>query len=315
MVTLKQLRYLEALSAQGHFGRAAQAVGISQPALSMQISQLEANLGVTLIERGTSEAWLTPDGEEVVRRADMILAQVRDLGAYTMQAREVLGGTLKLGVIPSIAPYLLPQALPLLQKIYPKLNLQIRETQTETLLRELAQGTLDLLLLALPVEARDVETRKLFDERFYLAVASARLSDRKEKTGAEQLVRDETLLLLEEGHCLRDQALNYCTMAGPEAMSTFGASSLATLSQLVANGYGVTLLPEMSVNIELKDERVSLLRFKKPEPSRSIGLVWRKTSPRHADFSAFGRVITQAAKTTATGTTSVRKGRAPRRKR
>ena len=290
MVTLRQLRYLEALADALHFGHAAEACAVTQPALSMQIKELEAELQVSLAERRRSGIELTEQGEEIVRRGRTILASVRDLLDYAKHRERVLSGSLKLGAIPSIAPYLLPAALPELQRRFPELNLQLRETITETLVRELIGGELDLILMALPIEEAEVETTYLFDDKFVLAAQATK--ERRPQTATPDLLTHERLLLLEEGHCLRDQALSFCRLVTPEARESFGASSLATIVQMVAHGYGITLLPEMAVESEVHDRSdIRLLRFAAPEPKREIGLAWRQTSPRKADFMAFAELI------------------------
>jgi len=202
---------------------------------------------------------------------------------------------LKLGAIPSIAPYLLPAALPELQRRFPALNLQLRETLTANLVHELVTGDLDLILIALPIDDPEVETLHLFDDRFILATKATRSNQRARRANADMLAHDR-LLLLEEGHCLRDQALSYCHMLTPEARDSFGASSLATIVQMVANGYGITLLPEMAIASEIHTSGdIRLLRFNAPEPKREIGLAWRKTSPRKGDFVQFAQLLRDVA--------------------
>ncbi len=295
MITIRQLRYLDALSQTLHFGKAADMCAVSQPALSMQIKDLEDMLGVSLVERRKQGVELTEEGWEVSRRARTILASVRDLMDYAKQHDEMLSGTLRLGVIPSIAPYLLPRALPNIQKEYPKLRLQLRETLTDTLMRELISGELDIVVAALPIDHADVETLHLFEDRFLLAVSAKQNVERTHATH-EQLA-DERLLLLEEGHCLRDQALAFCQLVSPEARSTFGASSLATIVQMVGSGFGVTLLPEMAASIELsRRDDIKLLRFEGEEPRRQIGLAWRKTSPRKPDYQRFGELLVEVGR-------------------
>jgi LysR family hydrogen peroxide-inducible transcriptional activator len=294
MVSLRQLRYLEALAENLHFGRAAEACAVSQPALSMQIKELEEELQVSLVERRKSGVELTEQGEEIVRRARTILASVRDLRDYAKHQEKVLSGTLRLGAIPSIAPYLLPEALPELQRRFPELNLQLRETITETLVRELIGGDLDLILIALPIEDPEIETAYLFDDKFVLAMRATK--GRRQRTATPDMLLHGRLLLLEEGHCLRDQALSFCRLVTPEARESFGASSLATIVQMVAHGYGITLLPEMAISSEVHHrDDIRLLRFAKPEPKREIGLAWRKTSPRKADFKAFAALLQEVA--------------------
>jgi LysR family hydrogen peroxide-inducible transcriptional activator len=291
MVTLRQLRYLAALARHRHFGRAAEACAVSQPALSVQIQELEAFLGAGLVERGRGRIELTPEGEEVARRARRILAEVGDLVDYARHHGRLLAGPLRLGAIPSIAPYLLPAALPSLQARHPDLQLQIRETQTGTLVDELLRGVLDVVVLSLPIEQPELEAIRLFQDRFLLAAPAAHpLAGQGE--AATTLLAAEPLLLLEEGHCLRDQALSYCQQVDRAAMSGFGASSLSTIVQMVANGLGITLLPELSLPFEVHDPRIALVRFAEPEPTRTVGLAWRRSSPRKRDFVELGKLLT-----------------------
>jgi len=292
-VTLKQLRYFDALARELHFGRAAESCAVTQPALSMQIHEMEQNLGLALVERTKSGVQLTTKGHEIAARCARILGDVRDLVTYAQHANSVLAGVLRLGVIPSIAPYLLPPLLPSLREAYPDLELHVRETQTQVLTDELVEGKLDVLLLALPVKHPDLTNRKLFEDKFLLAVPNNRkLSGRVRAT--KELIEHERLLLLEEGHCLRDQALTYCNLQQVDTLNTFGASSLATIVEMVAAGYGITLLPEMAVAIEERGRDITLVRFVEPEPVRTIGLVWRSTSPRTDDFEELGRLVHKA---------------------
>ena len=303
MITLRQLRYLCALASHRHFGRAAEASAVTQPALSMQIRELEQELGVELIERRSGEVSLTEIGAEVVRRAEHVLAATRDLADFAQHRGRVLTGRLQLGIIPSLAPYVLPRVLPVLQRRYPDLRVELRETRTKGLIDELAAGSLDVVMLALPVADGEIETAKLFDDPFLLAVPST--DERSDRMPVSQDGIDPNkLILLEEGHCLRDQALALCGSARGDV--NLGATSLATVMQMVANGYGVTLLPSVAVDAEVRDSRVKLLRFSDPVPGRSVGLAWRRTSPRKADFAALGQLVTdvldvpqrQRAKTT-----------------
>ncbi|MEQ8823285.1 MAG: LysR substrate-binding domain-containing protein [Filomicrobium sp.] len=292
-ITLKQLRYFDALSRELHFGRAAEGCSVTQPALSMQIQEFEQNLQLNLIERTRSGVQLTPQGEEVARRAAKILSETRDLIDLARSGNSVLTGALRLGIIPSIAPYVLPPLLPLLRKAHPELELSLRETQTHALIQELSDGKLDVLLLALPIKQGDVEVEPLFDDRFVLALSGDReISDDVRAT--PEFVEHERLLLLEEGHCLRDQALTYCELKQVKKLNTFGASSLATIVELVSAGHGITLLPEISLNVETRGRDLKLLRFDDPQPLRQIGLVWRATSPRKGDFQELARLIKTA---------------------
>jgi len=293
MTTLRQLRYLQALVRYRHFGRAAEACAISQPALSMQIRDLEKELGVELVERRPGEAALTDVGLEVARRGERVLAATRDLVDFARHRGRILSGRLKLGIIPTLAPYVLPKVLPNLQARYPDLTVELRETQTKALIEELAAGELDAIMLALPLPDADIETIRLFDDAFLLAVPADDPLPRSARVNPRE-IDQQRLILLEEGHCLRDQALAYCATAQQHMPLRLGATSLATVMQMVANGYGVTLVPEVAVDVEVRDERVKLLRFSAPEPGRTIGLGWRRTSPRKADFLALGRIAVEA---------------------
>ncbi len=291
MITLRQLRYLAALVRHGHFGRAAESCAVTQPALSMQIRELERELKVDLLERRPGEIALTEAGAEIAERAGKILTDVQDLVDFARHRGRVLTGALRLGIIPSLAPYVLPRVLPLLQSKYPDLRLEVRETLTKQLAEELEQGELDAIMLALPLDLHGVESMRLFDDPFLLAMSAEDAPPRQRLSASS--VDSRRLILLEEGHCLRDQALAFCSMARRTAPASLGATSLTTVMQMVANGYGITLLPRVAVDVELRDERVKLLRFTEPAPGRTVGLAWRRTSPRKADFVALGHLITE----------------------
>jgi LysR family hydrogen peroxide-inducible transcriptional activator len=293
MLTLRQLQYLDALARHGSFCRAAKEYAVTQPALSMQICKLEHELGTELVVRRQGVTVLTEAGTEVARRANSILSATRDLSDCVRHNRRVLSGGLRLGVIPTLAPYVLPLLLPELQRRHPDLCLDLVESRTETLVSELARGALDVLLLALPVETPEFETIFLFRDRFLLAVPVGDPLPERTRVSTRD-VHARRLLLLEEGHCLRDQALIYC--GKHYAHDRFGATSLATVLQMVASGYGVTLLPEVAIDVEMRDDRVKLLRFVEPQPERNIGLAWRRTSPCKADFLEFGEILLKALK-------------------
>lgn len=292
MITLRQLRYLASLARHRHFGRAAEECGVTQPALSMQIRELEGDIGVVLVERRPGDIVLTEAGLEVARRAEHILASTRDLVDFARH-REVLSGSLKLGVIPTLAPYLLPRVLPPLQAGYPKLKLEIRESQTAALMDELARGALDLVVVALPLEQGDVETQTLFEDPFLLAMPASDAHRHRQRVNLNE-VDHSRLILLEEGHCLRDQALAFCGAPVRDLPTGLAATSLTTVMQMVANGYGITLVPQIAADTELRDVRVRALPFAEPAPRRVIGLAWRKTSPRKQDFLAFGDMVISA---------------------
>lgn len=288
MLTLRQLRYFKALAETGHFGRAAGVCHVTQPALSMQIKELESELGLTLIERRRAGVQLTGEGREVLRRASSILRDAQELQDFGDSREGPLGRTLSLGVIPTIAPYILPAALPEIQKRSPDLDLTLHEAQTDLLLDELEHGVIDVALLALPAGGDRFVAEPLFEDPFFLAMplnAPAPDSISVSELSAERLI------LLEEGHCLRDQALAVCGAVGEGAMAKFGATSLATVLQMVVNGYGSTLLPEMAVPVEVRPDTPIMLRHLEPEPSRTIGLLWRASSPRPERYSLLGGII------------------------
>jgi LysR family hydrogen peroxide-inducible transcriptional activator len=291
VITLRQLRYLAALARHRHFGRAAEDCAVSQPALSMQVRELEREIGAELVERRTGDIALTETGLEVAQRAEHILAATRDLVDFARH-RGVLTGKLRLGIIPTLAPYVLPHVLPRLQNAYPELRLEVRETQTKTLLEELVGGDLDAVMLAMPADGADVETLGLFDDAFLLALPAADPLPAQKRVAVGD-VDQRRLILLEEGHCLRDQALAFCGAPSRDAPASLGSTSLSTVMQMVANGYGVTLLPEVAASVEVRDSRVKLLRFAQPQPARTIGLAWRRTSPRKRDFAALGEIIAE----------------------
>jgi LysR family hydrogen peroxide-inducible transcriptional activator len=294
VISLKQLRYFDLLAATGHFGRAAERAGITQPALSMQIVGLERELGAPLVERIATGARLTALGEEVFERGARILAEVRDLEALARARGEVLSGGLRLGIIPSVAPFLLPRLLDVAARTYPDLQISVRETITETLVKELVAGDLDAVVASLPLQSDDLEEEVAFEDAFLLAAPAGSPQARQSPALAE-LISAEDLLLLEDGHCIRDQALAVCRAIDPRRLRSFGATSFSTLLQLVAAGHGVTLLPQMAVDAGIvADERLAVVRFARPEPRRTIGVAWRRRSPRERDYRALVGLVREA---------------------
>ena len=293
MITLRQLRYLQALARHRHFGRAAEACAVTQPALSMQIRELEKELDVELVERRPGDAALTEIGLEVAKRGDEVLSAARDLVDFARHRGRLFHGQLTLGVIPTIAPYLLPKLLPLLQARHPDVVIKLRETQTKALVQELVAGDLDAVMLALPAPEADVEVIPVMEDPFLLAVPADDPHPETARVSARD-VDQSRLILLEQGHCLRDQTLAFCAPEKLDMQLSLGAASLATIMQMVANGYAVTLLPEVAIDAEVRDERIKLLRFAAPEPSRTIGLAFRRTTPRKQDFVALGRLVVEA---------------------
>lgn len=290
MITIRQLTYLVALAETRHFSRAAALCHVTQPALSTQIKDLEHALGFQVIERKRGAMEFTSEGKEILRRATAILAEVRDLEDFAKQRRGVLVGPLTVGIIPSIAPYLLPLCLPAIQAEFPRLDLKLRETQTTQLMTELASGLVDIAILALPIESTSVDVMPLFDDKFLIAVSADQGRTLPARLPPDSIEPDR-LLLLEEGHCLRDQALSYCHVANPKNLTTLGATSLNTVLQMVAAGYGITLLPEIVTRVDKPDPRIVLKRFTAPEPKREVVMAWRATSPRVSDFKELGKLI------------------------
>lgn len=275
-VTLRQLRYFDALARHGHFGRAAEACAITQPALSMQIKEMEEALGGVLLERNARQVRLTRFGEELAQRVRDILRSIDELGDFARASQDGLVGRLRLGMIPTIAPYLLPKVIANLKRIHPELDIHVREALTAKLLQELAEGRLDTAIVALPVSQPSLTEIALFAEDFLLVRPG---EDEGMPVPSRETLREMRLLLLEEGHCFRDQALSFCDMRSSPPRELLDASSLSTLVQMVGSGIGVTLIPEMAVAVETRSAPVSVVRFRNPQPSRTIGMVWRKTSP------------------------------------
>ena len=275
-LTLKQFRYFEALARHSHFGRAAEVCAISQPALSMQIRELEETLGAALFERGARQVSLTRFGQDFALRVRGILRAVDELDDLARASHDILTGRLRIGVIPTVAPYLLPTIIGDLTRLNPGLDLHLRETVTPKLLAELAEGRLDTAIVALPVSEPSLTEMALFTEEFVLVRP---MEDSGKPTPNREALREMRLLLLEEGHCFRDQALSFCNMQAIRPREWLDGSSLTTLVQLVSGGIGVTLIPEMAVALETRSGAVSVARFKDPQPFRTIGMVWRKTSP------------------------------------
>jgi len=289
--SIKQLKYLVALSETGHFGRAAEACFITQPSLSAAISELENLLGAQLVERNKRQVLITPLGREVVSRARNILQEVDELTMMAQSATEPLSGPINFGVIPTIGPYLLPDVINRLRAGFPKLQPFLLEDQTAKLIELLAAGKLDIALIALPIEENWLEEMDLFEDRFVFACSPDNPLTRKKKIDITD-IKDEKLLLLEDGHCLRDQALEVCQKAGWSKSADFQANSLSTLVQMVSAGIGSTLLPEMSLEVEARrPDSLAILPFQNPVPVRRIGLVWRRSSARKKEFRQLGTYL------------------------
>lgn len=291
--TLRQLQYVVAVADTKSFRGAAAACHVSQPSLSSQIAQVESALGVTLFERDRRGVLLTAAGSELVERARGVLRHADDLVTKSQQYVDPLSGTLRIGLIPTISPYILAEVAPLLRKAFPRLTLVYREDKTSVLVDQLEQGNLDAAVLALEANLGDLVHEPIVEDPFMLAVARThRLADRKKPVSLSDL-EGENVLLLDDGHCLREQALSFCQRAKAEELE-FRATSLATLCQMVAGGAGVTLLPTLAVPIENRRGNVTVLPFSRPKPGRHIVLAFRPATPSKETLIAVASTIRRA---------------------
>ncbi|MCP4817889.1 MAG: hydrogen peroxide-inducible genes activator [Shimia sp.] len=290
-LTLRQLRYFEAVATHGHFGNAADACAISQPALSVQIKDLEESFGTALLERTTRSVRLTAFGEDVLARIRTILRDVDELGDMARAAQSGLSGRLRLGVIPTIAPYLLPALLRDVKTAFPEMALMVRETMTATLLAEMHAGKIDAAIVALPVSEPALTEVPLWSEDFVLVRPA---SEAATPVPAPEALERERLLLLEEGHCFRDQALSFCSLPSARPHEGLDGSSLSTLVQMVGAGLGVTVIPEMAVPVDTPAANVDVARFAGAQPARTIGMVWRKSNPLASQLEQFANVARRA---------------------
>jgi LysR family hydrogen peroxide-inducible transcriptional activator len=294
-IKLKDLRYLVAVADSRHFGRAAASCFVSQPTLSAQLKKLEQYLGVQLIERQPNNVSLTAAGEQIVARARRILEASDEVVTLARAHRDPLAGRLRVALLPTIGPYLLPRVSQAIRRALPRLELRLYEYQTALMLEKLRCGELDLGILALPVDLEGLEARELYAEPFTVALPDRHRLAKRERVQMADL-NGETLLLLEEGHCLRDQALEVCSRVGAGESQDFRATSLETLRQMVATGAGITLLPELATKGAYGDARgVVVLPFVKPAPVRRVGAAWRKTTARQPAIDAVCKLITERA--------------------
>lgn len=295
MITLRQMRYFEALATTRHFGKAAEMVAVSQPALSAQIAEMERLLDVKLVERQRSGAILTREGEELLPEIRDILERAERLADRVKPRQGPFGGRLRLGIIPTVAPYLVPRLIAQLRRHYPQLVIELKELLTTGCIDDLKHGRLDCAIVALPVTGDGLDSAFLFEDRFLIASAEDENTILMSPM-TEDRVDVERLLLLEEGHCLRDQALAVCGTSAGRRVANYGATSMATLLQMVSHGMGITLIPEIAVKDEASRNRMRIVRFAEPQPSRRIGLVWRSSaSARRRDFEALGEAIGESA--------------------
>jgi LysR family hydrogen peroxide-inducible transcriptional activator len=278
-MNLRDLQYLVALAEHRHFGHAAEACFVSQPTLSTQIRKLEDELGVPLVERTPRKVLLTEVGREIATRARDVLNEVEQIRGIARRTRDPESGTVRLGIFPTLGPYLLPHVVPMVRATFPKLELLLVEEKTEVVLRLLREGKLDAGILALPLHEDSLHAEFLFEEPFLLAVPQSHPLAHKHGQLKLADLSDQSLLLLEDGHCLRDQALEVCHLAGAGERSGFRATSLETLRQMVAADVGITLLPTLAVKPPVaRADNVRLIEFKNPPPSRRVAMVWRKST-------------------------------------
>ncbi|OAN78312.1 LysR family transcriptional regulator [Sulfitobacter sp. EhC04] len=291
-LTIRQFRYFEAVAEQRHFGRAAQVCAISQPALSTQIKEMETALGKPLFERGPRQVRPTAFGEEFAGHVRAVLEQVEALENFAREAQGDLSGQFRLGIIPTIAPYLLPRLIGPLTAAYPGIDLHVRETLTSRLVQELQDGRLDAAIVALPVSASSLTEIPVFSESFVF-VRPKTAAGRPVPSGRD--LADMRVLLLEEGHCFRDQALAFCNRPASVPRTGLDGSSLATLVQMVGSGIGVTVIPQMAVRVETRSAAVDWVPFAGPQPKRTVGMIWRKTSPLTRHQARFAQLVREAA--------------------
>ncbi len=287
-VTLKQLRYFSALAKYRHFAQAANASAITQPALSMQLRELEETIGCALIEKGTRPLRLTDTGLHVLESIDRILGEVEKIEEFTRASADRPMHSLRLGVIPTIAPYLLPEIITQLKSRFGDISLQVQEAKTEQLLEAVREGRLDCAIMALPVSEPRLSEMELFREEFVLVRP---LEDAHKPVPNPENLRKMRLLLLQEGHCFRDQALEFCKIPPPVPHELMDGSSLSTLVQMVGAGMGITLIPQMAVNLEQRAASVSVAAFAEPRPFRRVGMVWRKSNTLQRHLREVAKVL------------------------
>ncbi|MFC1584300.1 DNA-binding transcriptional regulator OxyR [Fibrobacterota bacterium] len=292
-MNIRDLEYLVAVADLKHFRKAAERCCVSQPTLSGQLKKLEEELGVQLIERTKHKVFLTPLGEEIARQADRVLTKAAHIMDLAKTGKDPFAGPMKLGVFPTLGPYLLPYIVHPIQKEFPKLNLYLVEEQTRRILQMVKDGKLDAVILALPELHEELEVHELFEEPFCLAVPPKHTFAKRKKIMQTDL-KGEALLLLEDGHCLRNNALDVCAYAGAREQLGFRASSLETLRQMVSVGTGITLIPDLAVKRDLSDPHsIRYIPFSDPVPGRKIGILWRKSSLRKSCLVKIADIIIQ----------------------
>ncbi|KXF78518.1 LysR family transcriptional regulator [Paramesorhizobium deserti] len=296
MFTVRQMRYFDALATTLHFRKAAEMAHVSQPALSAQIAEMEEIAGAQLFERTRKSVVLSEMGQRLLPRIRNILREIRSLEEIAAQKRGLLHARIRLGIIPTIAPYLVPVLIPMLRERYPTLKTELKEAVTSKLIEDLRAGELDAIVAALPVEDDMLTVEPVFHDRFLIAT-SANDNDVLSSPMTQDNMAVERLLLLEEGHCLREQALAVCSVTRPRQLINYGATSMATLLQMVSHGMGLTLIPEIAVRAEAGHTKMRIVPFADGEPRREIGLIWRRQSERQDDFRALAQCISESADT------------------
>lgn len=290
-MNLRDLKYLVALADHKHFGRAAAACFVSQPTLSTQIKKLEDELGVALVERAPRHVMLTPAGRDAAERARVVIAEVEQMKEAARRTQNPEAGTVRLGLFPTLGPYLLPHVVPRIRQRFPQLELLLVEEKTDVILRQLREGKLDAGVLALPLHDEQLHTEFLFEEPFLLAVPESHPLAERDRLTMRDLAQ-ESLLLLEDGHCMRDQSLDVCHLAGASEKNGFRATSLETLRQMVAANVGITLLPMLAVKPPVAPSRdIRLVPFRDPPPTRRIAMVWRRSSAMSEFLSKLANVF------------------------
>mgnify|MGYP001276039473 CR=1 FL=1 len=291
-MNIRDLEYLVAVSELKHFRKAAEKCFVSQPTLSGQLKKLETQLGVQLVERTTRNVFLTPIGEEIVKRSRLILSEVSSIESLVKSYSDPMEGTVNIGFIPTIAPYLLPLIVGPINKTYPQLKIILHEIQTEVILNKLSQGILDAGILATPVEANGLEEIFLYTEPFYVAINNKHPYSSKKMINKKDL-RGETMLLLEEGHCLRGQALDVCSDNMTKERNDFRGTSLETIRHMVSAGIGITLIPQTAIDYKklIKNSSIKYLPFEEPVPARRVGMLYRATSTRKICFENLAKSI------------------------
>jgi LysR family hydrogen peroxide-inducible transcriptional activator len=293
-MTLTELRYIVAVARERHFGRAAEACFVSQPTLSVAVKKLEEELAVTLFERGAGEVSVTPPGQKIVEQAQRVLEEAARVHEIAAAGRDPLVGPLRLGAIYTIGPYLLPKLVPIMRRTAPSMPLHIQENFTHNLSESLKNGEVDVILIALPFDEPGIATRAVYDEPFLVAVPKGHDWEERKRISADELTR-ESLLLLGEGHCFRDQVLDICNVMRAKERSslarTVEGGSLETIRQMVASGVGVTVLPSTSIGAGGTGDLIRILPFSRPAPTRRVGLAWRRSFPRPEAIEALRKAI------------------------